>query len=201
MAELSRVRGIIGLVVVGALTVLHHGPGAVPLHADGGASKVLVSYPLTVGPMLLVWRARGFPVRLLRPYLWRSVALLLGYVALIALLAVAFLLVRVRWASPGILQLVVAGWVLVFAVSASLTVARNLFGSAAVHPGLPALITVVTAWLAALPPFPSGRGLVLVLAGPVTVTAVALLELSRLRRRHGVVLFIRAPRQPSPRQP
>lgn len=198
IAELSRVRSIVGLVVVCFLTVVHDGPGALPLDPDGGASKVLVSYPLTVGPMLLVWKARGFPVRLLRAFLWRSAALLVGYVCLIALAAAAALLAEDRWEAPLLVQVCVAGWALVFVLSASWTVARNLFGSAAVHPGLPALITAVTAWLAALLRLPSGQGLVLVLAGPVTVTAIALLELSRLRRRHGVALFMSAgaPRRP-----
>jgi hypothetical protein len=148
--------------------------------------------------MLFMWKRRGFPIRLLRAFVLRSLALLAGYIGLGLLLIMFWLLIRGPWKSPSPIELCVGLWVLVFSVSASLAVAKNFFGSAAIHPGLPALLTTVTAWLSALLGLRTGPDMIYVLAGPVSVTVIASLELSRLRRRHGIALLIRASAPPQP---
>lgn len=87
-------------------------------------------------------------------------------------------------------------WMLFFLFFATGSAVRTGFNSAGVHAALPALLTVVLVWefalisLAAggLPPGPPVVQVLAVLAGPVSVTAVARWELNRLRTRYGVVL-------------
>ena len=64
------------------------------------------------------------------------------------------------------------------------------------HRSLPALLATVTTWLMAVPDLVTGdlhglgltMGIVFILGAPVTVTAIALLETGRLKRRYGVRL-------------
>jgi hypothetical protein len=75
-------------------------------------------------------------------------------------------------------------------------VSGNFFGTAAVHRCLPPLLAVVTSWLMAVPDLVTGDlhglsltlGIVFILGTPLTVTAIALLEMGRLKRRYGIRL-------------
>jgi hypothetical protein len=87
-------------------------------------------------------------------------------------------------------------WMLGFVVWGAVRVSGNFFGTAAVHRCLPALLATVTSWLMAIPDLVTGDlhglsltlGVVFILGAPVTVTAIALLEMSRLKRRYGIRL-------------
>jgi hypothetical protein len=65
-----------------------------------------------------------------------------------------------------------------------------------VHRCLPPLLAVVTSWLMAVPDLVTGDlhglsltlGIVFILGAPLTVTAIALLEMGRLKRRYGIRL-------------
>ncbi|WEV28181.1 hypothetical protein OYE22_25645 [Streptomyces sp. 71268] len=92
-----------------------------------------------------------------------------------------------------ILACVVAGmWSVFLFLFASATVARTGFGTAAVHPATPALLTSVLVWeIAAIGGLPNGPPVlayVLLVGGPATVTALSCWEISRLRSRYGVRL-------------
>lgn len=86
-------------------------------------------------------------------------------------------------------------WLLPFLLFASAFAARYAFNTSNVHAALPAALTVVLVWelmlssLAlegGLPPGPPLAQWCAVLGGPMSVTAVALWELHRMRTRHGV---------------
>ncbi|MEZ0157843.1 hypothetical protein [Streptomyces griseorubens] len=87
-------------------------------------------------------------------------------------------------------------WMLCFVARGTLRVSGNFFGTGAVHRCLPALLATVTSWLVAVPDLVTGDlhglgfafGVVFILGAPVTVTAIALLETGRLRRRYGIRL-------------
>jgi hypothetical protein len=200
METLRRVRAIAGLLTYcGVYAVLgdnvgldDFGIGAALRNLFGVVWLLLIVHPMTVGVMLLIWKRRGFPIRVLRAPVLRGFVLLAGYVVSLLILIRLTIAGPETWGSfkADTIRLVVALWLFCFFVFASLAVARHLFGSAAIHPGLPALLAAITAWLAALPDLKTGDvlGLVFVLGGPVTVTAIAALELSRLRRHHGIEL-------------
>lgn len=86
-------------------------------------------------------------------------------------------------------------WLLPFLLFASAYAARYAFNTSNVHAALPAALTVVLVWElmlfsvaldGGLPHGPPAAQWCAVLGGPVTVTAVALWELRRMRVRHGV---------------
>ncbi|MEV2251621.1 hypothetical protein AB0I94_13765 [Streptomyces sp. NPDC050147] len=86
-------------------------------------------------------------------------------------------------------------WLLPFLLFASAYAARYAFNTSNVHAALPAALTVVLVWElmlfsvaldGGLPHGPPAVQWCAVLGGPVTVTAVALWELRRMRTRHGV---------------
>lgn len=86
-------------------------------------------------------------------------------------------------------------WLLPFLLFASAFAARYAFNTSNVHAALPAALTVVLVWelmlssLALEGGLPHGPPLAqwcAVLGGPMSVTAVALWELHRMRTRHGV---------------
>ncbi|MFE0103323.1 hypothetical protein [Streptomyces sp. NPDC059009] len=86
-------------------------------------------------------------------------------------------------------------WLLPFMAFACAYAARYAFNTANVHAALPAVLTVVLVWelmlcsLAldgGLPHGPPAAQWSAVLGGPLSVTAVALWELRRMRTRHGV---------------
>ncbi|MEU6820462.1 hypothetical protein ABZ921_07520 [Streptomyces atriruber] len=86
-------------------------------------------------------------------------------------------------------------WLLPFLAFASAYAARYAFNTANVHAALPAVLTVVLVWElmlcsvaldGGLPHGPPAAQWGAILGGPVSVTAVALWELHRMRTRHGV---------------
>ncbi|GAA1890184.1 hypothetical protein GCM10009837_10350 [Streptomyces durmitorensis] len=86
-------------------------------------------------------------------------------------------------------------WLLPFLLFASAYAARYAFNTSNVHAALPAALTVVLVWElmlcsvaleGGLPYGPPAAQWCAVLGGPVSVTAVALWELHRMRTRHGV---------------
>ncbi|MGW4020536.1 hypothetical protein [Streptomyces sp. NPDC005009] len=201
MEELRRARGVAGLLTYCGVYTMFDGGGldgfgiGTALHNLSQVVFMLVLvHPVTVGVMLLVWKRRGCPVRTLRTPVLRGFVLLAGYVGAM------LVLMRLTFAGPetgtdlkaDMVRLLAAFWMLCFVVFASLAVVKNFFGSAAVHPCLPALLAVIVAWPAALPDVKAGGAalnVVLVLGGPVTITALAALEISRLRRYHGIRLL------------
>jgi hypothetical protein len=87
-------------------------------------------------------------------------------------------------------------WMLIFTAYGAVRVSGNFFGTAATHRCLPPLLAMVTSWLVAVPDLVTGDlhglsltlGIVFILGAPVTVTAIALLEMGRLKRRYGIRL-------------
>ncbi|MFF4351987.1 hypothetical protein [Streptomyces sp. NPDC001530] len=159
------------------------------------AAVLLFITPLTVGVMLFVWRRTG-RIRQLRVPLFNSLKLLLLFIGMVV--ATVFL-----WqlsTSLGGIMLAVLGlaalWLTGFLAYGAVQLSGNFFGSAAVHRCLPPLLAMVTAWLMAIPDLVTGdlhglsftMGIVFILGAPVTVTAIAFLEMNRLRRRYGIRL-------------
>ncbi|MGW3682724.1 hypothetical protein [Streptomyces prasinus] len=199
--RLKRIRIIAGLAAsLGVYTFLVGGFDVTELLTNTLTAAVVLLFltPLTVGVMLLVWRRTG-TVRELRVPLAGAFKLLLLFVCA---LAVPVLL---AWFMLGLgredlflflFLCLVMLWLVVFVFAAALRVSGNFFGTGAVHRSLPALLAVVTCWLMALPDLITGDlrglglalGVVFILAAPLTVTGIALLELRRLKRRYGIRL-------------
>jgi hypothetical protein len=94
-----------------------------------------------------------------------------------------------------IASLIVFVWGFPFFFMASLYSARSAFNSAQVHPMLPPVLTMTLVWvftaLSLTDGLPGGPPLVQfcsVLGGPLSVTAVSLWELRRMKTRFGVTL-------------
>jgi hypothetical protein len=95
-------------------------------------------------------------------------------------------------------------WLTGFLLYGAVQLSGNFFGSAAVHRGLPPLLATVTTWLMAIPDLVTGdlhglsfkMGIVFILGAPLTVTAIAALEMNRLRRHHGIRLGAHPSRLP-----
>ncbi|WP_406366786.1 proline-rich domain-containing protein [Streptomyces sp. NBC_00645] len=171
------------------------------------ASAVLLFItPLTVGVMLFVWRRTG-TVRQLRSPLLNSLKLLLLFIGLVVLTVFLWQLST----SLGGIALALLGltalWLTGFLVYGAVQLSGNFFGSAAVHRCLPPLLATVTTWLMAIPDLVTGdlhglsftMGIVFILGAPVTVTAIAALEMNRLRRRYGIRLGAHPATLPAPR--
>ncbi|WP_030619201.1 sulfur globule family protein [Streptomyces sclerotialus] len=194
--RLKRVRVLAGMVVsFGVYTFVAHDfdVSQVLENIAVAGLVLLVSTPLTVGVMLLVWR-RGGPLRPLRRTLLGCLKLLVGFVGTLVGTALLF------WyftRQGGVLVLLpVVLWLWGFVVQAALRVNGNFFGTGAVHRCLPPVLAAVTSWLMALPDLATGDlhglgarlGTVFILGAPVLVTAIALLEMRRVRRFHGIRL-------------
>jgi hypothetical protein len=171
------------------------------------ASAVLLFItPLTVGVMLFVWRRTG-TVRQLRTSLFNSLKLLLLFIGTV----VGTVFLWQTSTSLGGLMLVLLGltalWLTGFVAYGAVQVSGNFFGTAAVHRCLPPLLATVTTWLMALPDLVTGdlhglsltMGIVFILGAPMTVTGIALLEMSRLKRRYGIRLRAHPATLPPPR--
>ncbi|MER6854646.1 hypothetical protein [Streptomyces pilosus] len=198
--RLKRVRVIAGGVAsIGVYTVLEGGFEIAELVENAliASAVLLFLTPATVGVMLLFWRRTG-TVRQLKVPLLNSLKLLLLFIGCVVALV---MLVRSANSAAGnpLLLLGVGAvmmWMLVLVVSGAVRVSGNFFGTAAVHRCLPALLATVTTWLMAIPDLVTGdlhglgltMGVVFILGAPVTVTAIALLETDRLRRRYGIRL-------------
>ncbi|PWI08718.1 hypothetical protein DIZ27_21290 [Streptomyces sp. NWU339] len=197
--RLKRMRVVAGVVAsLGVYTFVQGGFDFTELleNTMTASAVLLVLTPLTVGVMLLVWRRTG-TVRQLRAPLLNSLKLLLLFIGCV--MALVLLTQRSGTSGGVLLSLVTAGvllWMVVFVVWGAVRVSGNFFGTAAVHRSLPALLATVTSWLMAVPDLVTGdlhglsltMGVVFILGAPVTVTAIALLETSRLRRRYGIRL-------------
>ena len=167
---------------------------------------VLFLTPLTVGVMLFVWRRTG-TVRQMRVPLFNSLKLLLFFIG--SVVGTVFL----WWGTMALggFWLVPLGfaamWLTGMLAYATVQVSGNFFGTAAVHRCLPPLLATVTTWLMALPDLLTGDlhglsltlGIVFILGAPVTVTAIALLEMRRLKRRYGIQLGAHPVTHPQPR--
>ncbi|MEW1869667.1 proline-rich domain-containing protein [Streptomyces caelestis] len=197
--RLKRFRVIAGAVAsIGVYTVLEGGFDVTELleNALTASAVLLLLTPLTVGVMLFVWRRTG-TVRRLRAPLLDSLKLLLLFIGCVVALV---LLVQTTSGSGSMLVTLGGGltmmWMIVFVISGAVRVSGNFFGTAAVHRCLPALLATVTSWLMAIPDLVTGdlhglgltMGVVFVLGAPVTVTAIALAEAGRLKRRYGIRL-------------
>ncbi|WP_231905584.1 hypothetical protein [Streptomyces davaonensis] len=98
----------------------------------------------------------------------------------------------------AVASLIVIVWGFPFFFIASLYSARSAFNSAQVHPMLPPVLTLTLVWVFAafsligegLPTGPPAVQFCSVLGGPLTVTAVSLWELRRMRTRFGVTLRV-----------
>ncbi|MFC5213227.1 hypothetical protein [Streptomyces coerulescens] len=96
----------------------------------------------------------------------------------------------------AVASLIVIVWGFPFFFMASLYSARSAFNSAQVHPMLPPVLTLTLVWVFAAfsvmgDGMPSGPPLVqfcATLGGPLSVTAVSLWELRRMKTRFGVTL-------------
>ncbi|MFF1603095.1 hypothetical protein ACFVYV_37455 [Streptomyces mirabilis] len=195
--RLKRVRVIAGAVAaVGVYTFVQGGFAFTEMLQNMLTASVVLLFitPLTVGAMLLVWRRTG-TVRQLRVPLGNSFKLLLAFVGSIVLTVLTWWLAAGVGGFALVLGLV-AIWLTGFVGSGAVKVSGNFFGTAAVHRCLPPLLATVTTWLMALPDLATGdlhglslgMGVVFILGAPVTVTAIAALEMYRLRRRHGIRL-------------
>ena len=197
--RLKRFRVLAGAVAsLGVYTFIEGGFDFMELLENAMTASVVLLFltPLTVGAMLWVWR-RGGTVRQLRVPLLNSLKLLLLFVGCVAAL---LLLVRTTNASGSVVMILTVGltmmWMLIFTAYGAVRVSGNFFGTAAVHRCLPPLLAVVTSWLMAIPDLVTGDlhglsltlGIVFILGAPVTVTAIALVEMGRLKRRYGIRL-------------
>jgi hypothetical protein len=101
----------------------------------------------------------------------------------------------------GIVGLVALAWGIPFFLLASLYSARSAFNTAHVHPMLPPVVTVALVWVLAvfnlidsgMPQGPPAVQYCSLLGGPLTVTAVSLWEMRRMRTRFGVTVRGTAP--------
>ncbi|WP_159046205.1 hypothetical protein [Streptomyces sp. MMG1121] len=166
---------------------------------------LLLVTPLTVGIMLWIWR-RGGSLRPLRPALLKALGLLLTFVG--SVVATVLLLQNNTALGGGLLVIplgFLALWLVWFVGAGALRVTGNFFGTAAVHRCLPPLLAIVTTWLMALPDLLTGDlhglglrlGILFILGAPVTVTAIALFEMARLKRDHAIRLTTHPSLSPS----
>ncbi|MFI2200269.1 hypothetical protein ACH47Z_05690 [Streptomyces sp. NPDC020192] len=200
--QLKRIRVAAGTVAaVGVYTFVEGGFAVDEMLQNLLVASVvlLLVTPLTVGIMLWIWR-RGGSLRPLRPALLRALGLLLTFVG--SVVVTVWLLQNGTALLGGGLLIIplslVTLWLVWFVGAGALRVTGNFFGTAAVHRCLPPLLAIVTTWLMALPDLFTGDlhglglklGILFILGAPVTVTAIALLEMSRLKRDHGIRLAV-----------
>lgn len=196
--RLKRVRIIAGAVAALGVYTFVEGGFAFDEMLDNAATASAVLFfitPLTVGVMLFVWR-RGGSVRQLKNPLVSALKLLLLFIASVLGTVLVFRLGDAFGILAKLVLSLVGLWMAVFVIAGAVKLTGNFFGTAVVHRGLPPLLATVTTWLMALPDLITGdlhglsltMGIFFILGAPVTVTAIALLELHRLRQRHGVRL-------------
>ncbi|MFJ3230448.1 hypothetical protein [Streptomyces sp. NPDC086787] len=197
--QLKRVRVIAGSVAaVGVYTFVEGGFAVTEMleNLATASGVLLLIAPLTVGVMLWIWR-RGGSLRALRPPLLGALRLLLTFVG--AVVATLLLLQNSSTLGGGLMILpmgLFTLWMVWFVGAGALRVTGNFFGTAAVHPCLPPLLAIVTTWLMALPDLFTGDlhglglklGILFILGAPMTVTAIALYEIARLKRGYGIRL-------------
>ncbi|RVU27770.1 hypothetical protein EOT10_05610 [Streptomyces antnestii] len=134
----------------------------------------------------------------LRTVAWYVLSVSVFVGAMVATAKSAYLFTLPHWAA-GTLALILLAmivWGIPFLFFASLYSAKTSFNTAHVHPMLPGVLTAVLVWAVAvvnvfvdgMPEGPVAVRLCSLLGGPLSVTAVALWELRRMRTRHGVFL-------------
>ncbi|MCX4761140.1 hypothetical protein OG562_09175 [Streptomyces sp. NBC_01275] len=195
---LKRVRVIAGaFAALGVYTYVEGGFDFDEVLGNAATASVVLFFltPLTVAAMLFVWRRTG-TVRQLKAPLVNSLKLLL---LLVGSVFATVLLLRLSGAF-GMLSTLLVGfvglWMVLFVLAGAFKLTGNFFGTAAVHRCLPPLLATVTTWLMAVPDLVTGdlhglsltMGVVFILGAPVTVTAISLLEMRRLKRRYGIRL-------------
>ncbi|MFG2790839.1 hypothetical protein [Streptomyces sp. NPDC048419] len=196
--RLKRIRVVAGVVAALGVYTFVQGGFAFDEMLDNAATASAVLFlitPLTVGVMLYVWR-RGGTVRQLKVPLVNAFKLLLLFVGSVLTTVLIFRLGDVFGILAKLVLSLAGLWLAVFVIAGAVRLTGNFFGTAAVHRGLPPLLATVTTWLTAVPDLITGdlhglsltMGIVFILGAPVTVTAIALLELRRLGQRYGVRL-------------
>ncbi|MGY6022235.1 hypothetical protein [Streptomyces spinosirectus] len=196
--RLKRIRVIAGAVAALGVYTFVQGGFAFDEMLDNAATASAVLFfvtPLTVGVMLYVWR-RGGTVRQLKVPLVNAFKLLLLFIGSVLTTVLIFRLGDVFGILAKLVLSLAGLWLAFFVIAGAVRLTGNFFGTAAVHRGLPPLLATVTTWLMAVPDLVTGDlhglsltlGIVFILGAPVTVTAIALLELRRLRQRHGIRL-------------
>ncbi|WP_330350148.1 hypothetical protein [Streptomyces sp. NBC_00582] len=167
-----------------------------PRNAAIAALVLFCVTPLATGAMLLVWR-RGGTVRRLRARLLDTVKLLSLFTASAFVCLALFAVGDMVGTLPKIALTGLGLWTALFVIAGGVRLTGNFFGTGAVHRCLPPLLATVTSWVLALSDLAgSGEhgmdnalGVTCILAAPVTVTAIALLETHRLKKRYGIRLM------------
>ncbi|MCK1823656.1 sulfur globule family protein [Streptomyces sp. XM83C] len=198
--RLKRLRVIGGAVAALGVYTYVQGGFAFDEMLDNAVTASVVLFfltPFTVGVMLFVWRRSGTVRQLKRPLFDALKLLLLFIVSFFGTVVLMW-----KYSTFGLLgQLVLSLlglWLCVFVIAGAVKLSGNFFGTAVVHRCLPPLLATVTTWLMALSDLVTGdlhgmslmMGLVFVLGAPVTVTAISLLEMRRLRSRYGIRLGV-----------
>ncbi|MFE6173865.1 hypothetical protein [Streptomyces sp. NPDC056464] len=197
---LKRVRVIAGAVAAFGVYTFVEGGFAFDEMLDNAATACMVLLfitPLTVGVMLHLWRRSGAgTVGQLRDPLVRSLKLLLLFIGSALGTVLIFQLGGALGTLGGLLFSFVGLWMAFFVIAGAYRISGNFFGTAVVHRCLPPLLATVTSWLMAIPDLITGdlhglglaMGFVFILAAPLTVTAISLLEMGRLKSRYGIRL-------------
>ncbi|MEU0805999.1 hypothetical protein [Streptomyces sp. NPDC005970] len=204
-------RTALGVLATVALYYLYGEDGDLEDQASESAGQLILTPVLLiiVVPVVIALFIRYAPAerrRLLRSRLGvplKTVGLYVLTVAVIAGLSYVILKTPVLHDLHGVWLFVAAVpalwfllWLLPFAVLASAYIARSAFNTAYVHAALPAVITVVMVWIIAvlnatgggMPGGPLWAQFCALFGGPLSVTAISLWELRRLRTRHGVTI-------------
>ncbi|MET7930203.1 hypothetical protein ABZT43_41090 [Streptomyces sp. NPDC005349] len=205
-------RSLLGLPATLALA-FYYGKGEQAWHgaASDGFGKLIITPVLLIvtGPLVVMGFILYAPPHLrpmLRSRLKAPLRTVAWYVLSVAVCAAVmvyagtsdYLTTLPKWAAASIAFVVLAVivWGLPFLFLASLYSAKSAFNTAHVHPMLPGVLTAVLVWAVAIfnlivegtPEGPVAAQLCSLLGGPLSVTAVSLWELRRMRTRHGVVL-------------
>ncbi|MEC4016552.1 hypothetical protein [Streptomyces sp. H27-D2] len=174
---------------------------------DNGFEKIVMAPLLLIvtGPLVILGLIQAAPAAhrgLLRSRLRAPVKAVAWYIGVLVICGVVLVggttaMEEVPSPANGLIAmglLAALVWLVPFFLFASVNAARYAFNTAHVHAALPALLTVALVWeltlfsmaLDGLPHGPPAAQLAMAFGGPITVTAVALWELRRLRTRHGV---------------
>ncbi|MEU5612930.1 hypothetical protein ACI2L4_40775 [Streptomyces sparsogenes] len=205
-------RTVLGVLATFALYYMYGSDGDLKDQANESAAQVLLTPVLLLiaGPLITALFIRYAPPerrRLLRSRLGVPLKTVGWYVLTVAVLgATLWVGLANTDAMEGLhgVWLFVAAvpalwfvlWLLPFFFMASAYVARSAFNTAYVHAALPAVVTVVMVWIIAvmnatgsgMPGGPLWAQFCSLFGGPLSVTALSLWELHRLRTLHGVTI-------------
>jgi hypothetical protein len=205
-------RTVLGVLATLALYYTYGSDGDLKDQASESAAQLVLTpiLLLIAGPVVIALFIRYAPSerrRLLRSRLGVPAKTVGWYVLTVAVLAGTVWVISANtdvmeglhgvWLFVAAVPAVVfVFWGLPFFFMASAYVARSAFNTAYVHAGLPAVITVVMVWIIAvfnatgsgMPGGPLWAQFCSLFGGPISVTALSLWELRRLRTRHGVTI-------------